>query len=65
MANIALHRKNSETTDCADFADGKDKIIHNVSVQSRTIEPAREFILLIFVFIMSYPVYPVKKTNIY
>ncbi len=25
MANIALHRKNSETTDCADFTDGKDK----------------------------------------
>ena len=41
MANIALHRKNSETTDCADYTDGKDKIIHNVSVQSWTIEPAR------------------------
>ena len=44
MASIALpkaHRKNSETTDCTDCADGKDKIIRNVQVQSWTIEPAR------------------------
>ena len=42
MASRVLPQTNRdtfETTDCSDFAEGK--IIRNVSVQSRTREPAR------------------------
>ena len=43
MASRALlqtYIKTLETADCADYTDGKDKIIRNVQVQSRTIEPS-------------------------